>query len=210
SSDPHIIDRSSAAGYSMEWHELTQDDKTILLKTWAIIEPHKQTVACDIYEMIFNQCPEARRLFPRMTFKKGAKKSTEFIFQALRFMQVIESSVKAIDNLDAMNNILDNLGRRHGKLEVCGKFRSYYWSVFLECTIYQFRKHLEDTKKFNCDTTDNAIIVWRTLLKDVMKKIKIGYTADIAHRMSQLEVQMADRKMSVPGQSADSAFDDEN
>lgn len=30
-----------------------------------------------------------------------------------------------------------------------------------------------------------------------------GYTADIAHRMSQLEVRIEDRKMSLPGVSAD-------
>ncbi|GMS97322.1 hypothetical protein PENTCL1PPCAC_19497 [Pristionchus entomophagus] len=194
----------------MEWHAFTKEEKSILLQTWNVIDPQKQMAACDIYEMIFNQCPEARKLFPRMKTSKGSKHNTEFVFQALRFMQVIESSVHAIDNLDSMNNILDNLGRRHGKLEVCGKFRSYYWSVYLECTLFQFRKYLEVSKKFNHEATDNAIIVWRTLLKEINKKIKDGYTADIAHRMSQMGVRIQDRKMSLAGVSADSAFDDEN
>lgn len=90
---------------------------------------------------ILFQCPEARRLFPKLKFvgSKPDRKNNEFAFQAMRFMQVldgkweffkyhfcmqvIEGAVKALDHLTSLDVILDNLGRRHGKLEVNGKFR---------------------------------------------------------------------------------------
>ena len=101
----------------------------------------------------------------------------------------------SIDNLPALDPILDNLGRRHGKLEVCGKFRlvkaleefsvsfksachnfrTYYWSTFLECSICIFRKTLTNCRKYPDKDVDEAIILWRYLLRDVMKKIKVSF-----------------------------------
>uniref|UniRef100_A0A1I7XKC3 GLOBIN domain-containing protein n=1 Tax=Heterorhabditis bacteriophora TaxID=37862 RepID=A0A1I7XKC3_HETBA len=104
---------------------------------------------------------------------KPDKKSCEFSFQAMRFMQVIESAVLALDHLHTLDPILDNLGRRHGKLEVNGKFRSYYWSTFLECSIYNVRKALTNAKKFADKDIDSTVILWRFLLRDMMKKIKV-------------------------------------
>ncbi|VDK60986.1 unnamed protein product [Cylicostephanus goldi] len=80
----------------------------------------------------------------------------------------------SMDNLSALDPILDNLGRRHGKLEVNGKFRTYYWSTFLECSICIFRKTLTNCRKYPEKDIDKAIILWRYLLRDVMKKIKVS------------------------------------
>ncbi|CAJ0953220.1 unnamed protein product, partial [Mesorhabditis belari] len=157
--------------------------------------------------MIFNQCPETRYLFPKIdTFghKKELRKNNEFVFQALRFMQVVESAMRNLDSLNNMNTILDNLGRRHGKLELVGKFRPYYWSVFLESMIFHVRKFLEaNHRKFPEKEIDGAVIVWRTLLKDVVHRIKVGYFNDIEHRLNQLaescqnQVSLHDRKRST-------------
>ncbi|CAJ0580568.1 unnamed protein product, partial [Mesorhabditis spiculigera] len=101
------------------------------------------------------------------------------------------------DSLNNMNTILDNLGRRHGKLELVGKFRPYYWSVFIEAVIFQFRRFLEGNRKFHDKDVDGAIIVWRYLLRDVIHRIKVGYINDIDHRLGQLESGCQSRKISL-------------
>ncbi|EYC11058.1 hypothetical protein Y032_0052g2191 [Ancylostoma ceylanicum] len=189
----------NAEKLQMDWYPFTNDEKEVILHSWKVLEPHKQALGCDIYEMIFNQCPEARKLFPKMKFvnSKPDRKSCEFSFQALRFVQVIEGAVMSLDNLPALDPILDNLGRRHGKLEVNGKFRTYYWSTFLECSICIFRKTLTNSRKFPDKDVDQAIILWRYLLRDVMKKIKAGYNADISNRMTALAMD-DNRSFSLP------------
>ncbi|XGW27503.1 hypothetical protein V3C99_007815 [Haemonchus contortus] len=183
----------------MDWYPFTAEEKAQLVRSWKAIESQKQAIGCDIYEMIFNQCPEARKLFPKMKFvnSKPDKKSCEFAFQGLRFVQVIEGAVMSLDNLPALDPILDNLGRRHGKLEVNGKFRTYYWSTFLECSIYIFRKTLSSCRKFPDKEIDRTIILWRYLLRDVMKKIKAGYNADINNRMNSMAMD-DNRSLSLP------------
>ncbi|CAJ0580302.1 unnamed protein product, partial [Mesorhabditis spiculigera] len=76
---------------SLDWYDFTEDERELLVRSWALIQPHKQDVGCDIYQMIFNQCPETRYLFPKLDTtmsKKDLRKNNEFVFQALRFMQV--------------------------------------------------------------------------------------------------------------------------
>lgn len=58
--------------------------------------------------------------------------------------------------------------------EIPKSFRSYYWSVFLECTIYNIRKQLNSARKFPDNEIDSVIILWRFLLRDVMRKIKVN------------------------------------
>lgn len=192
-----ITEIEDMAPAAISWYCFTQEEKNDLEHSWNLVEAKKNHIACDIYEMIFNQCPEARRLFPKLKFvgSKPDRKNNEFAFQAMRFMQVIEGAVKALDHLTSLDVILDNLGRRHGKLEVNGKFRSYYWSVFLECSIYCLRHAF--SKRMNDKEVDHVIILWRYLLRDVMKKIKAGTTADIAHRMHQMSIDDS-RKYSLP------------
>ncbi|KAK6030946.1 globin, partial [Ostertagia ostertagi] len=217
----------------MDWYPFTTEEKAQLVRSWKAIESQKQAIGCDIYEMIFNQCPEARKLFPKMKFvnckpdKKSCefafqglrfiqcpearklfpkmkfvnckpdKKSCEFAFQGLRFIQVIEAAVMSLEHLSELDPILDNLGRRHGKLEVNGKFRTYYWSTFLECSICIFRRTLTSCRKYPDKEIDSTIILWRYLLRDVMKKIKVGYDADINNRMTALAVE-DNRSFSLP------------
>ncbi|CAI5448663.1 unnamed protein product [Caenorhabditis angaria] len=209
-----IPDLHQMAPANIAWYPFTSEEKAELEHSWSLIEAKKTIIACDIYEMIFNQCPEARRLFPKLKFvnSKPDRKQNEFTFQAMRFMQVIEGAVKAIHHLSTLDVILDNLGRRHGKLEVNGKFRSYYWSTFLECSIFCMRNAL--AKRLNDKEVDRVICLWRFLLRDVMKKIKAGTTADIAHRMQQMSIDDS-RKFSLPAihkesnaSSAETDFDD--
>ncbi|KAE9413164.1 hypothetical protein Angca_001492, partial [Angiostrongylus cantonensis] len=122
------------------------------------------------------QCPEIRNLFPKLKFvnSKPDKKCCEFAFQALRFIQVIEEAIMSLDNLSALDPILTNLGRRHGKLETSGKFRSAILDSYSKCCIYVFRKTLTQSHKYPDKDIDTAITLWRNLLRDVLRKIKVG------------------------------------
>ncbi|VBB28015.1 unnamed protein product [Acanthocheilonema viteae] len=143
-----------------------------------------------------DECPEARQLFSFMNLDLNSckKKSNEFVFQALRFFQVLESGINSLDDLKAFDPILDNLGRRHGKLESSIGFRLYYWSVFLECSIYHIRSALLNSKidRWNSTDVDNAIILWRHLISGICERIKRGYLTDITNR-SILSVQTSPR-----------------
>uniref|UniRef100_A0A915PLU8 Globin family profile domain-containing protein n=1 Tax=Setaria digitata TaxID=48799 RepID=A0A915PLU8_9BILA len=169
-----------------KWYDFDDAETRLLRRSWKTMQTEKQTIACNIYRMIFDQCPEARQLFSFMhsDLNSCKKKSNEFIFQALRFIQVLESGVNSLDDLEAFDPILDNLGRRHGKLESSIGFRRYYWSVFLECSIYHIRLALLNSKvdRWNTTDVDNVIILWRYLISGICERIKRGYLADIANR----------------------------
>uniref|UniRef100_A0A914QDI5 Uncharacterized protein n=1 Tax=Panagrolaimus davidi TaxID=227884 RepID=A0A914QDI5_9BILA len=73
------------------WYNYDEDEKNILKLSWSIVgsDQHEmEALGTRTYEMIFNQCPDARRLFPFMRFDGKEKETTGFIFQALRFVQV--------------------------------------------------------------------------------------------------------------------------
>lgn len=103
-------------------------------------------------------------------------------------VQVIETAIFSLDNLPSIDNILDNLGRRHGKLELNNKFRcsykikifnnnvcrAYYWSTFLECSICIVRKELTRLKNYNEEKIDILIMLYRELLRGIVSKIKVS------------------------------------
>ncbi|CEF71020.1 Globin family and Globin-like domain and Globin, structural domain-containing protein [Strongyloides ratti] len=184
------VSTSSPIGDS--WPYFDEDETKLLVKTWnSSIGNNMETVGSSIYEMIFKQVPEARILFPFMKFTTSGKekKSTEFRFQALRFMQVLENAINCITNLKELDPILDNLGRRHGKLEVSAGFQPYFWNTFIECTLFNIRIYLEKAKKgtYEANEIDYAIMYWRKLLSAVIKKIEVGFYTDIANRISNGE-----------------------
>ncbi|VDO28799.1 unnamed protein product [Brugia timori] len=200
------------------------------------MKTEKQEIACNIYRMIFDQCPEARQLFSFMNLDLNncKKKNNDFVFQALRFiqksyekhdfmtlyywkellekarqfqpssaapLQVLESGINSLDDLKAFDPILDNLGRRHGKLESSSGFRLYYWSVFLECSIHHIRLALLSSKadRWNNTDVDNVVILWRHLISGICERIKRGYLTNIADRsMLDVQAEVASRaKLSV-------------
>uniref|UniRef100_A0A0K0EN58 GLOBIN domain-containing protein n=1 Tax=Strongyloides stercoralis TaxID=6248 RepID=A0A0K0EN58_STRER len=174
------------------WPIFDEDEIKLLVKSWnSSVGSNMETVGSSIYEMIFKQVPEARILFPFMKFTSSGKekKSSEFRFQALRFMQVLENAINSITNLKALDPILENLGRRHGKLEVSAGFQPYFWTTFIECTIFNLRYYMEKSKKgtYDANEIDYAIMLWRKLLSAVIKKIEVGFYTDIANRISNGE-----------------------
>ncbi|VDD97212.1 unnamed protein product [Enterobius vermicularis] len=111
-----------------------------------------------------------------MTDSVVDKRGSEFSFQAMRFFQVLEAGINHLGHLDDFNQVLDNLGRRHGKLKQSHGFHPYYWSVFLECTIYQIRLTLERSRaiKWTASELDRVIILWRHLVQGICKRIEVS------------------------------------
>ncbi|PIO65541.1 globin [Teladorsagia circumcincta] len=83
-------------------------------------------------------------LFPFMKIRKAGdtKRSREMEFHGLRFMQVLESVITAIDNPATLDPLCDNLGRVHGRLTDSRGFKAHHWGVFIECTLFHFRRVL--------------------------------------------------------------------
>uniref|UniRef100_A0AC35ETS8 Globin family profile domain-containing protein n=1 Tax=Panagrolaimus sp. PS1159 TaxID=55785 RepID=A0AC35ETS8_9BILA len=121
---------------------LSADEKRLLQKTWIIVSRDLNDIGGKIFEMIFAQSPDTKTLFPFMkktSHGKNEKVSKDIQFHGLRFMQIIESTIKSIDNPRDLEPLLDNLGRRHGRLTERTNFRPHHWSVFIECTLFHFR-----------------------------------------------------------------------
>ncbi|KAI6175837.1 GLOBIN domain-containing protein [Aphelenchoides bicaudatus] len=164
--------------------------KDVLLQSWSILSLNLEGLGVVIYEMIFEQCPEAKLLFPFMKDENEDKRQNKgFRFQALRFVQIFESAIQHLDKLENIDSILDNLGRRHGRLESSIGFKQCYWTVFRECALYKIRMVLATAKKntMNLKQIDAVVIQWRRLLESLILKIEKGYETDLANRKHSID-----------------------
>ncbi|CAI4229593.1 unnamed protein product [Auanema sp. JU1783] len=165
---------------------ITPEDKLLIRRSWSILKKNINTTALSIFEMIFSQSPDAKQLFPFMRLYQNGSAIThskEMEFHGLRFMQVIESVIDALDKPSSIDSLCDNLGRVHGRLAEQRGFKPYYWAVFIECTLYHFRKVLENDNYFhNILYLDRTILCWRNVLRVLIKRMKIGFNTDIRNR----------------------------
>ncbi|CAL2042231.1 unnamed protein product [Caenorhabditis brenneri] len=165
------------------------EEKDILRRSWKVLDKNLNNTAYNIFEMIFNQSPDTKQLFPFMKFNQSGK-SREMEFHALRFMQVLESVVKTLDNPESLNPLCDNLGRVHGRLSESRGFRTHHWGVFIECTLFHFRKVLSQDSYFHrMETLDKVIINWRTILRLLIKQMKRGFNTDIKNRQASRDLE---------------------
>ncbi|KAI6236450.1 GLOBIN domain-containing protein [Aphelenchoides besseyi] len=188
------------------WYVFNEMEKKILTDSWSILSIDLKGFGILIYEMIFKQCPESKLLFPFMKFKVDGqeKKSDEFGFQALRFVQIFQTAIEHLDNLSAITSILDNLGRKHGRLESSIGFKQHYWTVFRECALYNIRKVLERSKKkqMSPKQVDNAVIFWRLLLDGIIERIEDGYEKDLLNRACNIDDRaMPNNPRKIPSDS---------
>ncbi|EGT57113.1 CBN-GLB-30 protein [Caenorhabditis brenneri] len=161
---------------------LTPIDREILNKSWAIVSKDMQQVAVNIFQMIFEQAPDAKLMFSfMMKDYKEDKKSNEFIFHAVRFLQVIESTMTHLDDPSQLDAVFLNLGKIHAKHE--------------EQLGFRFSKH----KEMSFAEIDSAIILWREVLRFIIDRMKVGYSESGAIRKSN--------KQAINGQHSISAED---
>lgn len=66
-------------------------EKRLLTFTWEIVSRDLEDLAVRIFQMIFEQSPDAKQMFSfaKTDYELYDKKSKEFTFHALRFIQVI-------------------------------------------------------------------------------------------------------------------------
>ncbi|VDO34394.1 unnamed protein product [Haemonchus placei] len=130
--------------------KINSEDKELLKRSWTFLEKNINNTAYCIFDMIFRQSPDTKQLFPFMKIRKpgDAKRSREMEFHGLRFMQVLQSVVKSIDNPTSLDPLCDNLGRVHGRLIDSRGFKAHHWSVFIECTLFHFREVLGSVRYF--------------------------------------------------------------
>ncbi|KHJ98059.1 globin [Oesophagostomum dentatum] len=182
--------------------KITYEDKELLKRSWAVLEKNINDTAYCIFDMIFCQSPDTKQLFPFMKIRTVGdnKRSREMEFHALRFMQVLESVVKAIDTPSTLDPLCDNLGRVHGRLTDSRGFKPHHWGVFIECTLFHFRKILAGDHYFNAlITLDRVIVIWRTVLRILIKRMKVGLATDLRNRQANKD---ADEVASTSGQSS--------
>lgn len=168
------------------------EDKDLLKKSWRVLEKKLNDTAYNIFEMIFNQSPDTKQLFPFMKIPQNRAdgRSREMEFHGLRFMQVLQSVAANIDKPQSLNPLCDNLGRVHGRLSESRGFKTHHWGVFIECTLFHFRKVLSQDHLFHrLETIDRAIILWRTVLRCLIKQMKKGFNTDIKNRQANKDAE---------------------
>uniref|UniRef100_A0A914VGZ2 Globin family profile domain-containing protein n=1 Tax=Plectus sambesii TaxID=2011161 RepID=A0A914VGZ2_9BILA len=169
---------------------LSVEEKRLLIETWEIVGREMEDLSIRIFQMIFEQSPDAKQMFSfiKTDYEHKEKKSKEFIFHALRFMQVIESTIELIDTPSKLEPLLANLGRMHARLEENLGFRTHYWSVFMECTLFHFRRSLKHhNEEFSESDIDGAIILWRVVLRVIIYRMKLGFYANVKRRKANRE-----------------------
>ncbi|CAI5447989.1 unnamed protein product [Caenorhabditis angaria] len=130
-------------------NRFSDEEKDILRKSWKVLDRNLNNTAYNIFEMIISQSPDTKQLFPFIKMNQGGR-CREMEFHALRFMQVLESVVKTLDNPETLNPLCDNLGRVHGRLSESRGFRTHHWGVFIECTLFSFSKSFGTGKFYIC------------------------------------------------------------
>ncbi|CAD6191371.1 unnamed protein product [Caenorhabditis auriculariae] len=156
----------------MEDLHLTSEEKDMIKRSWKVLQKNLNQTAICIFEMIFTQSPDAKQLFPFMRISQSTK-SREMEFHALRFMQVLESVVKFLNDPTMLNPLCDNLGRIHGRLSETRGFRTHHWSVFVECTLFHLRRVLAKENEFSeLQLLDQTILCWRSILLALIERMK--------------------------------------
>ncbi|WKX96922.1 hypothetical protein Q1695_012961 [Nippostrongylus brasiliensis] len=179
---------------------LTEIDKDILIRSWNLVSRKMEALAVDIFEMIFEQAPDAKLMFVFMMRENNEdeKKASEFAFHALRFMQVIESTVNHLEDPETLDPLFLNLGKLHARHEEHLGFSSHYWSVFKECVLHHFRKAMKaervvsTTGSLCMSEIDCSIILWREVLRFVIARMKTGLEANV-------QIRKANRKEVISG-----------
>ena len=64
------------------------------------------------------------------------------------FLKVLETTINSLDKGSIIEQVTTNLGGIHAKLNDSRGFDPYVWGVFIECTLFCFRRHF--TKVGRC------------------------------------------------------------
>lgn len=184
--------------------KFSRQEKYLLRKSWNLIKSDMQEIAVKIFEMIFEKSPQAKKMFPFMKFDRdeSEKHSNEFTFHALRFIQVLESAIEALDDLSKLTPLLTNLGRIHTRQQQAHGFDPCYWIIFQDCTLYHFRRAFASSSNIrlicSCRSTisehevDSMIALWRELIEYIIQGMKICFFECVKSREERRKIMDAE------------------
>lgn len=130
---------------------MTPEQKTLVKESWAKVVPIKETAAELFYSRLFEIAPEVKPYF------KGDMKE-----QGMKLMNMLNTAVNGLDNIEAMIPALQDLGRRHVGYGVKDEDYDKVGAAF----IWTLEQGLGD--EFNDDIKD-AWLVTYTTVAGVMK-----------------------------------------
>ena len=81
---------------------MTSDDIALVRTSWAQLQPQAEQVGAALYQRMFNDHPELRRLF------KG-----EMDEQAHKLMRMVNRTVDTLDDLTSLNRVIIMMGAGH-------------------------------------------------------------------------------------------------
>ena len=82
---------------------MTEDQKTIVKSTWAMVVPIADQAAAIFYGKLFEMDPSVKPMFANSDMSEQGKK----------LMQMIGVAVSGLDNLDRLIGAVQDLGKRH-------------------------------------------------------------------------------------------------
>ena len=82
---------------------MTEDQKTIVKSTWAMVVPIADQAAAIFYAKLFEMDPSVKPMFANSDMSEQGKK----------LMQMIGVAVSGLDNLDRLIGAVQDLGKRH-------------------------------------------------------------------------------------------------
>ncbi|GMT00905.1 hypothetical protein PENTCL1PPCAC_23079 [Pristionchus entomophagus] len=156
----------------------TLSDKKLMEKTWSEEFDVLLTLGSDIYTYIFQNMAACKRLFPWVIKYEDEgvywKKSTEFMDQALKFVQVIDTVVWGIIYGEKSEPFLYDVGQRHVQYASRG-FKANYWDVFLDAMQHAQDQRIPKMTTITAQEKLKAKQIWHDVAAYIIKHMKAGF-----------------------------------
>ncbi|KIH49995.1 globin [Ancylostoma duodenale] len=153
--------------------QLTSEEMELLRSSVRIIAENATEVGCSTYEMIFEQSPYVKELFHFTKSDDEAYRQKKTVQLAQKYMQVLIAFAEGIEDPSMLEPVSTKLVEIHRRIDDVQM--AAHWGVFTECTLCNIRKVLEKDEHFNdMDRLDAAIMLWRTVMRGIVRRLKVG------------------------------------
>ena len=167
---------------------LTDRQKYLIKQTWQRVTNKKQQLGQLTFLNIFRLCPHIKTMFDFRDLSDGELlNDAGFVGHAERFMQVIESAVLGLDNLDhVISPVMRNLGRMH--IRKASLLRSELLDVFVLGMMNGLEELMHDQREAGSGAAggggeveeeeefyEGAQEAWILMLCGMIRNMKDGY-----------------------------------
>ncbi|XP_060588634.1 uncharacterized protein LOC132744041 [Ruditapes philippinarum] len=156
---------------SVQKHELSEDEKRIILSTWHIMTKDLSENGLQVFLRIFETCPETKVLFHVENARLSELARNQVIKgHGTRFMNAIGAAVSCLNETsgqpDKLREVLYILGQQHKNYS---GFKPEYFEVFYKALIWRWEFCIKE--KFTPEVMD----VWSRVFIYMMEGLKEGY-----------------------------------